>query len=682
MTLIHRLNGSSYILEDSFNKPTNAQYWHYLMKHKKEASTYKAKNIQQRVQEIASRLGSNTFSSPQGNLGLTPMHVAAIEGNVAGIAFLLGKNASLQEKDKNGKTALEYLQDYHPKLIPQFLPADPQLPPIPLADAPQPLINAPKPHLNAPIPLADDPTIQKLINGLPKVHLSGSPCLYKENTDDFGTIINTLLFARPNNSSAAELESYQKTGIRIKNVVHNLKLVCKKLGIRLETSLNAYFLRDHWIRLSDSKFVLPSTSPSIKEAIERNESFKLTHQNSASYLTTHEYFIASPGVALGQAKQALDEFLKKFQAAKSLPFYIEGGNHYVVTLNGRRKLIIGADVLQTAHMQFRLDKVFDQPRFDVTHLKNYIELTLTDEKILETIKEMHSQGLLKGSKGLISKKELIDISWHLVTKNYLSNDYPQIAQELGYFTPLKLNIEQIRAHRAIAAKYLAQREMTEMIITKTFSVEKMDLIVLPQLDYHLDVFLQPGPNNSFFVQDYECVKTLITQIQEQAKALELTAKDMKILDRYLASAYQLASQFHPLLTSIKTKLTEEGFTVIPTPGIIYDASPRALSPDNPLAATTYNLNFMNAITGFSPKTQRYFYITTGAQAGDRLGAIMMDVFKAFLRSYQPDIDVYFVGYDPDDPSDFKESMAWKNRLGAQFGIHCLSVATQTEEHKG
>jgi len=96
---------------------------------------------------------------------------------------------------------------------------------------------------------------------------------------------------------------------------------------------------------------------------------------------------------------------------------------------------------------------------------------------------------------------------------------------------------------------------------------------------------------------------------------------------------------------------------------------------------TYNLNFINAISGFSPETQRYFYITAGAEVGDRLGGIIMYAFKEFLCSYQQDLDVFYVGHDPENPQDFKESMRWGNRLGSQFGVHCLSAAISTASHK-
>lgn len=60
----------------------------------------------------------------------------------------------------------------------------------------------------------------------------------------------------------------------------------------------------------------------------------------------------------------------------------------------------------------------------------------------------------------------------------------------------------------------------------------------------------------------------------------------------------------------------------------------------------------------------------------------MDIFEKFMRTYQEDLDVFYVGHDPDNPTDFTESMRWSNYLGAQFGVHCLSKPTKTQAHTG
>lgn len=640
------------IVDHQFNQYNAKNYWHCLMKHKTEPSDYKSPTIQKRIEEIAKCLGSNSFSTPQGDLGLTPMCVAAIKGNPAGISFLLLHHASLEEKDRTGKTASQYLRQYHPELVPQFLSLD-------------------------------VPTPKDLLEGLPKVHLSNAPHLYKENTDDFGIIIQTLLMTRPFTSSPEEQEHYRQTGIRVKNSAINLASVCETLGIALETAPNHYMVRDHWIGLPDGTFALPGCSPSVKKAIERNESLKLVKQKSACYLSSHEYFLTTAGVVQEQNPLVEAEFRQKYHEVRNLRFYMEGGNHFLVSVKGKLKLIIGEDIVHVALLQFRLDKFFDTLQ-RLKYLADVTASTLSPKKIVELIEEMYAQGLIKnpgdGKKGFISEEEILNLALQMPSRGAVN--YLQAAQHAEFFTPLRLNPKQIEAHRAIAANYFAQKAMTKAIIAKSFSVSVEDLIIIPQANYHLDVFIHPGPKKSFFVQDYEYTVALLTKIKSQAQALQLTDKDMKILDRYLQAAQEMDQHLKPLFDKTKENLLEAGFTVIPTPGIFYDISPRILSPDFPPEAITYNLNFMNGISGFSPKTNRYYYITTGAQVGDHLGPLFMKIFEEFLHSYQENLDVYYIGHPPQDPLNFKESMRWNNSLGGQFGIHCLTAAIKTQAHAG
>lgn len=81
----------------------------------------------------------------------------------------------------------------------------------------------------------------------------------------------------------------------------------------------------------------------------------------------------------------------------------------------------------------------------------------------------------------------------------------------------------------------------------------------------------------------------------------------------------------------------------------------------------YSINFLNSVTGFSPKTNRYYYIASGATVGDnggvnnddgvprqinRLGLLLMEAFKAIIQSTEKNMDVFFIGYDPKNPTDF------------------------------
>ena len=185
--------------------------------------------------------------------------------------------------------------------------------------------------------------------------------------------------------------------------------------------------------------------------------------------------------------------------------------------------------------------------------------------------------------------------------------------------------------------------------------------------------MRPGPKGSFFVQDYGYCVELLESIRANADALRLSGADNEILERYLATAVQLNQEIGPLLTSAVDELRKAGVLVIPTPGIFFDA---------PSASQTCNVNFLNAITGWSSKNKSFYYIAAGASVGHHLGKVLMDAFSQFISSYQDGIHVHYIGHNPQDSNDFTEAMSWWNRQGSQAGPHCLSLELSTKPKVG
>ena len=171
--------------------------------------------------------------------------------------------------------------------------------------------------------------------------------------------------------------------------------------------------------------------------------------------------------------------------------------------------------------------------------------------------------------------------------------------------------------------------------------------------------MRPRPNGSIFLQDYGFASALLAEIEAQADALELTDSDREMLARYRTTADKLQRDFEPLYREASEKLREAGFTVIPTPGVFYDVSATELEPEHPERVMTNNVNFLNAITGWSEKEDANFYFASGANAGDKLGGILMHAFRDFMRQYAG-TQVHFIGHDPSNPEDFGEAMRWLN----------------------
>jgi len=429
--------------------------------------------------------------------------------------------------------------------------------------------------------------------------------------------------------------------------------------------------------------VLPSDSRNISKAIGRAQSLSFVKGDKASFCTDHDYFLSKLGATDLEAGKAIKDFELTLSHTQTLRFYIEGGNHFLVSnASGQVKLLLGADLFPIILNQCRLDKFFDDPMVFVDKIAQKLSLKLTLAEIRETLQEMDAQGLLKSGKGFLSDKAIQDIvEIHMKDP---SRSYHEIARGRGYLQPLELTDASLEAARLIAARYRAQKEIILTLISRSFfgdvpDLSENDIVFIPQADYHLDTFMHPGPKGSMFLQDYTCCIATLETMQRGAKEFGLTDQDLMLIEtRYLPTAQKLNRELGLLLQKAREKLEKAGFIVIPAPAVFYDVAPSRLSPKD--RDVTFNLNFINSITGWSPKNRQYYYIAAGAEVGDKLGSAFMEVYRKFLDSCQKGIRVHFIGHDPKDPSKFAEAMRWFNRPGSQAGPHCFSFEFETRPH--
>jgi hypothetical protein len=529
---------------------------------------------------------------------------------------------------------------------------------------------------------------------------NGFSC-YNKNTNDFGVAIKSLMFTKPNGDSDELHKHFLKTGLKVDHFAKNLTQLANQFGFELVFSKYQYVLRDHLLRLPDGKCLTFAISLNTPVAIERCESRAMYYRAKASYQTDHFVFKGSLGSANSHSSKATAELQEYFEYPKeaipTLRFYIEGGNLYSLTNSfGHNVVLIGEDVLYIALNQMRRDGFFKNEELSLRDpIKEYTKELKNDPAFLkETLEEMYVQGLLKEGVGI--KKGFIDREGnekichkydHFRKKKgkvpYSNGGNPYIEQaiKMGLFIPFEIPEQDLIKGLEIAASYLAQKDMTQFVIGKSFSVPSKRVVFVPQLDYHLDVFMRPGPKGSLFVQDYSFCLEFLEEINSKADVFLLSDLDKMMLKRYLETAQKLSRELGPLTKKIKGTLSSAGFTVIPAPGIFYDVSPDLFGYSDPNIVSTSHLNFLNAITGWSEKENSYFYFVTGAGVGDKLGEVLMRSYEDFIKRYQPNTQVHFIGHDPDHPKDFAEGMRWLNRRGSQLGPHCLSFELETASHE-
>ena len=229
---------------------------------------------------------------------------------------------------------------------------------------------------------------------------------------------------------------------------------------------------------------------------------------------------------------------------------------------------------------------------------------------------------------------------------------------------------------------LLRKKKCKEYVAQILEIPPHDLHFISQWDYHLDTFIQSGPRGSLFVPDLGYSKEIVSHLELYWSQYGLTAHDGLVLQRYVSQAKLLEKELGPLLQKVKNELQEADFFVIPSPACYYDVH---MHENN----YTRHVRFLNAVTGWG--NGHYYYITLGAKVGPSLGSIFMKIQEEFLKQYEPNIKVYFVGEDPQQKGDFEQAMALLNqvknvsektkwRQGPNAGVHCLTFEMETEDH--
>lgn len=217
---------------------------------------------------------------------------------------------------------------------------------------------------------------------------------------------------------------------------------------------------------------------------------------------------------------------------------------------------------------------------------------------------------------------------------------------------------------------------TPQDLKELYGVSKIH--ILPQMDYHLDLFIRPLNKKRILVADDELsLKILENGFQQfkefiKHKKLEknLTAQSImhKFEDLILGFRFDSSINNNPKASEIVKIIKLAGFDPIPVPGRIYTTNPQ--KDDN--ALLSHDCNYMNANV-LTNKNGDLVYITNKSNIDKVLGLetdftkdFDFRFEKEFVKSISPYIKpekVYFI----DGEDNYISKIMLKEMMG---GIHC------------
>lgn len=250
----------------------------------------------------------------------------------------------------------------------------------------------------------------------------------------------------------------------------------------------------------------------------------------------------------------------------------------------------------------------------------------------------------------------------------------------GIIPPFELIFRAQKADLAgkAAASYLVKKHIVRQLMALDFGIDERHLHFVPQVSYHLDCYLTPGPGHSFFITSFAFLAELLEQLIAHAPSLQLMPPELALLMGYKETAQKMHQELSPLLDRAQKSLESQGFQVIPLPQHVLFES-QTFYQEFPVPTAEMNAYFGNALTGYAEKTKKYYYIAHGFHAGLQCGPLMRQLFYLALKAYVPDVELYFIGCKRHHPEDFSEALDAWSRLDTQYGIHCTTFPLQKAE---
>lgn len=599
-------------------------------------------DIQEEVKFLKNRILAQTLEEPSAPGRSTAAHLAIYSKNIAALKALLNEGVWLSRKNQDGRTAEAYLTTFGQKADQdRFCPQE-------YGE----ILAQPR------VPNRGGRAQLKKFMARYVQEVAATPN-YPPYTDDFGLIIKKLF----SNGQAS-------TSFGV-----SLKKVCAHLGISLELADEDYYPRDHFFSMPNGTFKTSLKHARIKEFVQKAYCKSRTFEQDGD--SCHPCRLLS--VTIGKVGH-LDT--TEQGRARSVPvptagpisFYGEGGNQFVMTnRQGERCLLIGRIQKDITRLLLRADTDFkkraERERLPAPELS----------RLYRVLHKMFAQGLLKinEKEGLCDEQtynRLLLKIWTQRLEKWPDATPLSLAQLIKAKKPFPQGELKLGAYDA-AVRYLKQSRLVRRIIADDYHIAENRVAFLPNICYHLDCFLMPGPGHSVFLADFELARKLLEFLKAQAFLWDLSERDIHMLEIYISTAESFYVKMNPLIAKIKARLDQLHIGYIPTPGLFFYES-RELYDFASKAPMQLPLTFFNAVTGFSTQTRRFFYLCERQRVGDHLGELLMDAFTLFLKRVVADIDVFFIGNHQD------QGPRLYNHLGdvyalAQGGLHCLTLPTET-----
>lgn len=476
--------------------------------------------------------------------------------------------------------------------------------------------------------------------------------------NDFGREVKQLHFCSPK-------EGFSRC------YFENICEIGKMEGFAVTHSTEKYSIypvRDVKLVTQDGAFLEPTCSDNSGKALDRTKK-RIAHlSNHPCVLSKNPTFngITLGIVATNKLYQRTADGLQKGQKRDSR-LYFEGGNTFHLTnKSGIPTYLFGEDSSTITHQILRIDKWFhcqDSSKPGTSYIN--------EQLLYSQYNTLVNRNFMQGEIPKIIKQKAEEISAAMIDDEI--NAVLLEMKSMGLVLNYQFKTERDKKiGRSIASEYLAQRQFVEKeIFPAELKCNSNQVSFLPQIAYHLDIMITPGPKGSVFLQDYDLAVSVLKAILNKSVELKLSIKEQCQLQSFIQTTTLAGTDLNPLMNKAKLDLEKAGFTVIPTPGVFLSLT----SEGEPL-----NANFMNSLSGFSSKTEHYYYIAPGIKTGGKIGELLMDSYAEFLKHHSSNISVYFAGRKPENDKDFEEATYNLNRKLSQLALHCLSFELKVASH--
>jgi len=661
---------------NAFKTADKDNYFHYLA-NKKSKTTFWSKKAEQITKAVQSYGTLNNTNNP---LKLSPLHVAAIKGNTAAVKLFVKLGADIKLRDECGVTAGEYARFFsHPESYDALFSCD----------TPEELKErqAIKPHtVTSEVEACLTKSFPALVQ-LPPAQDHVSP-------DDFNKSLKRVLLTRPMMYGSDADKPLSKTSAKRLNISHGLKNALESFGLTVKFTSEQYTPRDTFVYLPERGATVSTIPDMGRNDLSTIGDKASSYQVMAGLDPSCKFskFDIDNGHIEGTKfmQQSAEEDFRSLISSGSLsrlPVHVEGGNVLQLTNNkGEKVVLMGNDMMPYMHLFARSTGLFDDLSLESVFFAD-------NQEIYNVAKNMYQLGCmpLRGRTGVLDQRTVAGISNHIRQYPLEKGETFEIrAVRLGAYPAFKPTPQELVRMGSAAGSFKAEREKLYELVSESFAVDRTRIVEVPKHLTHLDNFLMPGPNGTVFVQDYGICHDVLLSLKKHPDLFDLTSADMGLLDEMIKKSFELKKTFQGDIGEIQATLESAGLTPIPTPGIFY--------------GKYKNFNFLNALTGSvgssadntreqsskksggagagagagagggrkstpTDTSTQNVVMTYGYSEGDNLGKALMDTFHSFLKQYVPEVKLMYIGADPVDPTDFRESTIMNQVFS---GVHCAT----------